>query len=159
MRIARNHKQMSTHMPMLIKCVQMTDGDVCELGSGFNSTPLLHWLTLGRKLITYESDKEYFHYANKFRTANHRIREMHEIDYDKHWSVVLVDHACKPPHSRAEDAKKFKDVDLMILHDSEDPVYEYEKVYPLYKYRYDYKDAVPNTTVLSNKIDVTKWQS
>ena len=46
----------TTHMPVIIKFIQATEGRVLELGAGLFSTPLLHWLCAekGRKLYTYE---------------------------------------------------------------------------------------------------------
>jgi hypothetical protein len=157
MRIAKNHKQMSTHMPMLIKAVQSTTGDVCELGSGFNSTPLLHWLTQGRKLVTYENDPDYLHFSMKFKTHNHKVRHLNEVDYNKHWSVVFIDHNNRP-NKRGDDVKRFQNADLIVIHDSEKPE-EYGYADLNFKYRYDWKDCEPWTTVLSNTIDVTQWTS
>lgn len=149
---------MSTHMPTLIWAVNSTKGDVCELGSGFNSTPLLHWMCQGRNLVTYENDPEYFHFAKKFQTNTHRVRGLDEVDYEKHWSVVFIDHTAdrgENPHKRGDDAIKFKNADLIILHDSEDPIqYGYDKVWPLFKYRKDWTEHRPNTTVVSNTTEL-----
>lgn len=165
MRIARNQKQMSTHMLTLMRALAETTGDVCEMGAGFYSTALLHWLCLGkRKLFTYENDPEYYHYAWKFRTNEHRARkteDFSDVDYDRHYSVVFIDHTAdrgKNPHKRGDDAMKFKNADLIVLHDTEKPEeYGYDKVFPHFRYRYDWKGCYPWASVVSNKIDVTKW--
>lgn len=146
---------------MLIKCTQMTKGPVCEVGAGFYSTSVLHWLSLGRLFVSYEADQEYFHYARKFQTNNHRAKkcswDYKEVDYDKEWSVVLIDHRAEPL-TRGDAAMKFKNATFLVLHDTEfSEHYGYDKVYPLYKYRYDNTEHRPHTTVLSNTIDVTKW--
>lgn len=163
MRVARNHKEMGSHMPMLLKVIPMTKGAVCEIGSGFYSTPLLHWLCLGRTLYTYENDPEYLHYARKFQTKNHRIRHIKEIDFERDWDVVFIDHNNQKSGTlRGEMAMKFKNAKFIILHDTEYQSvenYGYDKMFPHFKYRYDYKDYIPNTSVVSNVIDVTKWQS
>lgn len=141
---------------MLIKCVQATKGDVCELGCGFYSTALLHWLTQGRKLVTYESSPEYLHYARKFQSYNHRVRHLDSVEYDRKWSVVFIDHYNKPV-KRGEDALKFTNADILILHDTEPEEienYGYAEVLSKYKYRQDWTDCKPYTTVLSNTIDL-----
>lgn len=166
MRIARNQKQMSTHMLTLMRCVAETTGDVCELGAGFYSTALLHWLCLDRKVYTYESDPDYYHYAWKFRTNNHRARkteDFSDVDYNRHWSVVFIDHTADKganPHTRADDALKFTNADLIVLHDTEpenEAQYGYDKLWPYFKYRYDWKGCKPFVSVVSNTIDVTQW--
>jgi hypothetical protein len=158
MRIARNHKQMGSHIPVLLKVIPKTEGAVCEMGAGIYSTPILHLLTQGRTLYTYETDKEYLHYAHKFQTKNHRIRNMDTVDFDRHWSVVFIDHYNKPRGRRGDDAMKFKNADIIILHDTEQPEeYGYDKVFPHFKYRADFTECVPNTSIVSNVIDVTKW--
>lgn len=163
MRVAKNYKQAGTHIPTLLKVIPLTIGDVCELGSGFNSTPLLHWLCQGRRLVTYENDPEWYRFAKQYQTHNHRIHDTAKIDFEKHWSVVFVDHNIsgeKVQRQRGDDILKFKDVDIFILHDTE-PVnqahYHYDRAFPLFKYRKDWTECLPYTTVLSNVIDVTKW--
>ena len=157
---------MSTHMLTLMKAVSESTGDVCEVGAGFYSTALLHWLCRDRKLFTYEGDPEYYHYAWKFRTHSHRVRkteDFSDIDYDKHWGMVFIDHTPdrgKNPHKRGDDAIKFKDVDLLVMHDTEKAEeYGYDKVFPLFKYRYDWKECTPWASVVSNTVDVTKWNT
>lgn len=162
--MSTNYKQQGTHNLNLIKAVGATDGDVCEMGVGFSSTPLLHWITLGRKFISYESDKDYHHFAKKFISDNHKVRHtknFNDVEYDRHWSVVFIDHSPKRPRTRGDDAVKFTNVDLMVLHDTEPESvenYGYQQVFDKYKYRYDWKLCKPHCTILSNTIDVTKWQ-
>ncbi len=168
MRIARNFKQVGTHIPMLLNIIPRTTGDVAEVGSGFSSTPILHWLCQDRKLYTYENDPEWFSFARKFQTNTHRIRPFDTIDYEKHWSVVFIDHSTKvggnaPTNfrQRGDDILKFKNVDIFILHDTEEREvehYHYDLVFPKFKYRLDWKETRPNTSAISNTIDVSQWQ-
>src|SRR3954454_11711777 len=73
----------STHFPVLIKLIQMTDGPVLELGSGLFSTPLLHWLCFerawcgkpGRRLYTWEAYAHYLEFAKKFQSPTHDVRQ------------------------------------------------------------------------------------
>jgi len=163
MRLSSNYKQQGTHMLNLIKAVGETEGDVCEMGCGFSSTPLLHWITLGRKLVTYESDAGWYHFAKKFQSNNHKIRktkDFSDVDYDRHWSVVFIDHSPKRPRRRGDDALRFKNADLIVLHDTEPEEiehYGYDKVFPKFKHRYDWKECKPFCSIISNTIDVSKW--
>ena len=165
MRMSTNYKQQGTHMLNLIRAVGSTTGDVCEMGVGFSSTPLLHWLTLGRKLVSYESDPDYFHFARKFVSSNHKVKRtttFDDVDYTRHWSVVFIDHSPRRPRTRGDDAARFTNADLLILHDTEPRSlehYGYDKVFPLYKYRYDWNLCLPFCSVVSNVIDVTTWNS
>ncbi len=159
MRIALNDKQMSSHLPVLLKAINETKGDICELGAGFYSTPFFHWLCRNREVVSYENNPDYFHFAKRFQTKNHRIRPMDEVDFDRHWSIVFIDHEAE---RRGADAIKFTNADLVILHDSEpedNETYGYTQVWPHFKYRRDFIENRPHTTVLSNTIDVTKWSS
>jgi len=158
MRLSPNYKQQGTHMLTLIKAVGATTGDVCEMGAGFSSTPLLHWLTLGRKLVTYESDPDYFHFARKFISNNHKVKQgFNDVDFDRHWSVVFIDHSPRRPRTRGDDAVKFKNADLIVLHDTEPESsthYGYDQVFSQFKYRYDWTLCKPYCSVVSNTIDV-----
>ncbi len=166
-RISPNHKQASTHIPTLLKVIPKTTGDVAELGAGFFSTPVLHWLCQGRKLYTYENDPEYYRMAKHFQSNNHRVRPFDKIDFDRHWSVVFIDHSTKVGgnapeghRQRGDDILKFKNVDIFILHDTEPGElehYHYDLVMPHFKYRLDWTETKPHTSVISNVIDVTKW--
>ena len=55
-------KSWTTHIPMLIKTVNDTRGPVLEIGSGFFSTPLLHWICKyhNQEIITLEHNPEYY---------------------------------------------------------------------------------------------------
>jgi hypothetical protein len=151
-------KMYTTHMPMLIKAVLLTDGPVLELGAGMFSTPVLHWLCAGRgrRLVTYEAYAEYHRFAYKFRSRNHSVRlvdKWDDADLRGHWSVALIDHDAD---RRWVDALRLKDsVDYIILHDSEAPeVYGYDKVYSHFEHVFHWRNCVPWTTVVSNLVDL-----
>jgi len=153
----RLNKSWTTHIPMILKYVQKSDKPVLELGAGLFSTPLLHWICKenGVNLRTYENVKEYFKFSKSFQSRKHRIRLISDWDEvennDTFWSVVFIDHA--PAERRHIDAIRFANkADYVILHDSDThrDIYQYDKVYPHFKYRYDWKECSPHTTVLSN---------
>lgn len=159
----------STHFPMLIKTVQMTTGTVLEVGSGIFSTPLLHWLCYGQKrmVITIEHYKHYLDFASKFKSEWHQVlykdpKKIMEFQVpNERLSVVFIDHSPKRPRTRGDDALLFKDVaDFVVLHDAGvdgHKKYGYDQLYSQFKYRYDWTGCLPHTTVLSNFIDVSKW--
>lgn len=157
MRVAQNDKQMSSHLPILLMAIQKTTGDICELGAGFYSTPFLHWFCRDRKVVSYEDNPDYFHFAKRFQTKMHRIRPMSSIEFDRHWGIVFIDHEAG---RRGVDAVKFTNADVIILHDSEPEAwaeYGYDKVWPQFKYRKDYTENRPHVTLVSNTVDVTQW--
>jgi hypothetical protein len=148
-------KAISTHNPMLIKAIMISNGPVLEVGAGIYSTPLLHWLCqiLGRNLVTYENVPDFYIFARKFMSSYHRVRYIKnwdEMDLKTHWGVVLIDH---DPHSRRIiDLVNLKDkADYIVVHDTDmEDEFHWEKAWPHFKYRYTWKDCRPWTTVVSN---------
>lgn len=146
-----------SHLPVLYKLLQATDGAVLELGAGWNSTPLLYWICKveGREFQSYENDKEWINalqYPVKYASDWEWVDGVGEF-----WSIALVDH--KPARKRRSSAKKLKDrARFVVLHDSElanHPAYKYTPIYDEFKYRYEYKKTTPHTMVLSNFEDPT----
>jgi len=156
MKITINHsKGLSSHNAILIKAVLISKGSVCEVGAGLYSTPLLHWLcrAMKKRLITYENNEVFYQFAKKFQSKLHRIRKIEDwnkMDFKKHWGVVFIDHA--PAKRRGQDVINFKNsADYIVMHDTEDEKnYEYNRVWPYFKYRFDWKEGWPNTSVVSN---------
>ena len=155
-------KGWSSHMPVLIKLCSMTEGTILEMGSGVYSTPFLHWFCSDRKrrLITYENDKDFIRLAREYKSRTHSIRLVDDylsvsaVPGKDRYSIVFIDHA---GHERGKTAVHFKDVaDYVILHDSDKP---HKNMYGLafenFKYRKDYTQCVPWTTVLSNFHDLS----
>lgn len=157
MRVAQNDKQMSSHLPILLKAIQNTTGDICELGAGFYSTPFFHWLCLDRKVVSYEEDPNYFHFAKRFQTKMHRIRPMSSVEFDRKWAIVFIDHEAE---ARGRDALRFTNADVIILHDTEPEAhkeYGYDKIWSAFKYRRDFTENRPHVSIVSNTIDVHSW--
>ena len=148
-----------SHLPMLIKVVQMTTGPILELGVGLFSTPFLHWACHDskRELVSYDHNEHYINLFKHFKTDFHKLllaKDWDKIKIERNWEIAFVDH---------EDARRYKEVKRLvnyakyvIVHDTQPGSYKthrYSEVFPLFKYRYDYKGASPNTTILSNFID------
>ena len=151
----------ASHLPILSKVVEITKGPILELGIGLYSTPFLHWMCFSakRKLTSYDSDSKWIRYFRDSKSDFHEILQIDDWDslkIDKYWDLALIDHA--PDARRGIEAGRLaKNAKFVILHDSEpesDTKYGYSKIYPLFKYRFDYTDALPNTTVLSNYVDL-----
>lgn len=166
-----NHLGGGSHLPILTKLVNMTDGPILELGMGLFSTAYLHWVCFDskRKLLTCENKPDYFElfdFKDKREEGNdysyHQLVFVENDDWDKidlsgHWSIVLVDHA--PGTRRKDEIKRLANsADYIVVHDTNgrhDRHYKYSEVYPLFKYRYDYTKAYPYTSVLSNFKDLS----
>ena len=91
-------------------------------------------------------------------------RDWHEIRaYDEKrveslaksmWSVVFIDH--KPILQRIKDIERFrKKATFIVVHDTQDGRYEYEKILPSFKYRFDWKLYHPWTTRKENTASST----
>jgi hypothetical protein len=151
-------KAWTTHLPMLIKTVQATNGSVAEFGVGLSSTPLLHWLCFEkRQLVSYESDIFWYEFAKKFQSRNHSIRlveDWDKVDTTQQWSVIFIDHL---ENRRVTDIIRFKDsADYIVIHDTDDTKhYGWDKVWSNFKYIHHWKGCSPWTSVVSNKKDLS----
>lgn len=152
-----------SHIPVLVKAMQMTKGTVLELGTGIYSTPVMHWLCYENKrpLVSYESDQKYFLHSIKYKNDFHEvyfIEDWNKINLDRQWSVVLVDTI---EWARRDLVKLLtNNSQYVVLHDTNpklDNIYHYSEIYGLFKYRYDYTRADPNTTIVSNFHDVSDF--
>jgi len=154
-----------SHIPVLIKILEMSEGPVLELGTGYNSTPLLHWLcrVSGRHLVSYESSPQFYELAGNYRRPDHEVHFIEDwdtLDTTKHWGVIFIDHA--PGVRRVEEMIRLANsADYVVVHDTEEKSdwhYKYSRGFPNYKYHYDYKKGYPNTSVLSNVKDLSKLE-
>ena len=144
-------KSWTSHIPLLVKVMEQSEGPVLELGAGLGSSPLLYWLCFdrGREFTSYESDADYAEITKDYGTQ--RIDDWDKVPVEK-YGVVFIDSA--PPERRHIDAVRFKDhADHIVIHDSQrhlDQYFHYKDIYPLFKYKYKYGKVKPHTTVLSN---------
>lgn len=150
-----------SHLPILTKIVEKTNGPILELGIGLYSTPYLYWKCFNdkRKLTSYENLAEWLKYFRDSHTDFHTIElidDWKKMEYKDFYDIAFIDH--EPFEERIVSVKKLANkAKYIILHDS-DPEAEhlnhYSEIYPLFKYRYDYHKAKPFTTVLSNFVDL-----
>lgn len=159
-------KNWASHLPVLFKLLPLVDKEIVELGTGIYSTTFLHWWgrTHNIHVTSYEHEPTYYKRAKQHECELHSVIEVenwNDLLLDGDYGLVLIDH--NPPERRHQEATKVIDADFVVLHDAQpkhDWQYHYSDIYDLYKYRYLYNKAYPNTCVLSNKIDVcTIFQS
>jgi hypothetical protein len=158
-------KGYSTHNALLLKVLEVSEGDVLELGGGAFSTPLLHWYckNKNRRLITYDDDENYYGFEHQFQSKLHSIKlvtSWDEVDAVKHRGLVFIDHGGKKSHDswrgsrRGIDVIRFKDsADYIVMHDTEPKFYKdygYDAIWEQFKYRFDWKECRPWTSVVSN---------
>ncbi len=145
--------------------MSLTQGDVLEMGAGFFSTPTLHWLCIlqRRQLLTLENDKRWHRwfstaYSSKYHQVSY-VDNWEKAEIDKPWDVAIVDHS--PDSRRTEDIKRLANrAKYIIIHDSNSRYsrnYHYDQIYPIFKYKFDFTDAEPSTTVLSNFVKLDNF--
>lgn len=168
---AHTHIGGGSHLPILMKIMEKTEGPVLELGMGLFSTPYLHWACFDkkRKLVSYENKKDFYElfiFNDRRELCNdynsyHEIKFVENNDWDKidiseHWGIVFIDH--NPGPRRREEMKRVaNNADYVIVHDTDDKndwYYKYSEYFPLFKYRWDSK-IYPRTTILSNFKDLS----
>lgn len=150
-----------SHIPVLTKLLEMTNGAVLEMGGGWCSTPVLHWLCEPKKrfLLTLDNNPTIIQTFISCQTPTHAIwmvDDWDKVPIERPWDVVLIDHA--PSERRKVDIERLKDwAKYIVVHDTywkQERHYHYKEIYHLFKYRFDYFETYPYTTVLSNLIDL-----
>lgn len=150
-----------THQPILIQMIQLTTGNILELGMGDFSTPIINQLKGDRMAVSLETNAEWYSKFKHFDCNDHRI--ILQTEYDKFnwncshlnikWGLALVDNA--PGESRASNILKLKDnADIILVHDSQEAGYKYEPVFKLFKFRNRFSDFSTTTEILSNTVDI-----
>lgn len=150
-----------THLPVLMRAMEITHGRVVEFGAGFFSTPYLHWQTFlqKRKLITFENNLEFIKLFDRYKTEWHEVVPVSDwdaIDLSGEWSVALIDHA--PKERRIEEIKRLADTcNYIVIHDTQgrrENVFHYRDTLATFKYRKDFTSVRPYTTVVSNRLSL-----
>lgn len=153
-----------THLPLLVRMFDKTEGDVLEMGTGNYSTPILIWLCemSGRTLYSYESRASWYEKAKRQPSPFHKVifcDNWATADIERHWGLAFIDHS--PGRERHTDIKRLANLaDIIVIHDTEpesEKFFRYRsKVFPLFKYRFDFTKYRPWTSAVSNFIDVSK---
>jgi len=144
-----------THLPIIASVMSHTSGSVLELGCGFGSTPLLHQMCLSQKreLVSCDNSARWIKDISRYGTNGHALLAVEDWDkcevFDREWDVALIDH--KPIHHRAKALQRLANkAQYIICHDTDTSLYGYEPTFSKFKYRHDYKDLRPWSTVVSN---------
>jgi len=157
-----------SHLPLLMKAVQITTGPVLEIGCGLYSTTPLHWACYvpKRKLVTYENNPAYYEFLKDYETDWHEVHcveSWDDIDVSHPWSVAFVDNdpgPNDPEQRRCREVERLTHAEYVVVHDTERANtirHEIPKMESLFKYRFWWRDARPNTTIFSNTHDVTNF--
>jgi hypothetical protein len=147
-----------SHIPILLRLLENTTGDVLELGMGIYSTPLLHWYCLehNRKLVSIENNADYFKMFEREKNPLHKrylVDNLMDVDLNRTWDIGFVDSGPGGLERKNLAMKIADNTKFIALHDSEpsgDKFYHYHEIVPLFKYSYNCRRFVPNTLVVSN---------
>ncbi len=155
--------QYATHQEALVGAVMRTSGPVLELGAGDYSTPILHEIcrAQGRALVTLEYRWEWLEKFDRFRSATHllfHVKDWARADtIDKQWSVAFVDHAPGERRKIELERLRLSRTRYVVIHDTEpNPIagYGLEPVLARFKYRRDFSEKIPWTTVVSDDSEI-----
>lgn len=146
-----------SHMPVLIKLVQMTTGPILELGSGFFSTSFLHWACFPtkRRLVSYENVPDYFPYLEASKDDFHEVHCLPDwsgVDWSAPWTIAFVDNDPEP--ERRLLIPKLAHAEYVVVHDVERRRNGFDLVFAQFKYHFRWRGALPHTSVLSNTHDL-----
>jgi hypothetical protein len=151
-----------THRPVLCEAVLRTSGPILELGMGDGSTRALHAVAMAcnRRTFSFDNDSSWFARFMDLRDTWHLLARLDTWDdcpiESTFWSCALVDHA--PAERRTTEIKRLAyRAELVVVHDTEDPIYGYDAVFESFAHRHDYRKHRPWTTVLSNYVDLAQW--
>lgn len=151
------------HRYCLWPALEATTGEVIEMGMGQGSTPFLHEYCKDRKLHSFDNNFEWYSKFTDYDSDNHHVQHVVYWDdvYTAHPTpdVVLIDHA--PGERRWIDVQKYAySAKIIVIHDSEPAAtgYMMDKIWGMFKYRKDYESPGAWATMVSNHIDVSKFE-
>jgi hypothetical protein len=150
-----------SHIPLLSAAMSVTSGPVLELGAGYGSTLMLHGHcgSMKRNLFTIESNQDWLKQFLTFYRAWHILKKVDNFldlpEYNQDWGLAFVDHGIAL--QRGPSIEKLKHVPVIIIHDTCHPfLYDYDRVINTFKYKLDYRNYGPQTTVVSNLKNVAQ---
>ncbi len=153
---------MATHMPLLVRAFEVSEGNVLEMGTGYFSTLILRWLCemSGRHLFSYESNRRWYERAIREPKDYHTVQftpNWDEADIEREWGLAFVDHG--PNARRVYDIRRLANyAEYIVIHDTQpkddkptsEKGYHFSEIWALFKYRYDYTRYLPWTSCVSN---------
>jgi hypothetical protein len=160
---AYGRESVATHIPLLTRVFDLSHGDVLEVGTGYFSTLLLHWLATiyQRHVYSYESKEKWYLRAQAYEGTYHHImlcEDWPSADFDqRRWGLAFVDHS--PGWRRPVEVARLANLaDYIVIHDTEperEGKYKFASIWGEFKYRYDYTKIKPITSVVSNFHDLS----
>lgn len=161
-----------THFPILAGIVAQTAGPVLEMGCGWYSTPMLHYLCKRRPLFTAEANQIWLNYfSNLYRRGTHdfeiatnndyfsckRIELIGKLDGDNKWAVAFVDHS--PAEKRVESVERLRWLArYIVVHDSElnAVAYRWGNIFDTFKYsaHFAWTDVRTSIVSMTDKIEM-----
>lgn len=156
----RFRPEWGSHIPALLKALELTKGSVLELGMGISSTPLLHAVCeqQDRLLVSCENDQQFIDLFKKYNTVSHQIRFVQDWTEVKPepCSVVLIDH--KPEERRAIEIQRFAYfAEILVIHDTEpehEHLYNMANIINSFKSKLVFYKNKVHTTLVSNFYDL-----
>ena len=151
----------ATHFPYLLRACLKTSGPMLEFGCGFYSSFLLHsvGLATNRKVVTLDINEGWLNeMASRLRSNMHEFIHLpnwgdHRFLSQSHWGVVFIDHA--PAERRRIDIVRAREhAEIIVVHDTEQVLYEYKEALESFQYRRDFTELEPFTTLVSETNDL-----
>lgn len=164
-----------SHFPFLALALDRTAGAVLECGAGWGSTPLIHYLSEGRRVMTVETNADWLKPFEPYKSDSHVFIEL-VIDsktQDQHhglishwekfalkmaerqWGVVFLDQS--PGEARVPCAIALKNsATYIVCHDTEADIppsggnYGWAQLDSHFKFKRTVKRIRPWTTIYSN---------
>jgi hypothetical protein len=167
----KQQSKIATHIPLLVRTFEKSEGDVLEMGTGYFSTMILRWLCemSGRMLYSFESKEYWYNRIASKPKPYHKVFLTPNFDnapIERHWGMALVDHG--PNTRRKIDIARLSNyADYIVIHDTQPDHknniglpndYNYDSIWSLFKYRYDFTKYLPWTSVVSNFKDLKDIQ-
>jgi hypothetical protein len=160
-----------SYMPSLVRCIVYMLGEnpdaydggdeyirIAELGCGPTSSSYLASLGQPFQVYAWEESEEWF------------PKNLASLDYHPYFGapdepvlltrfhVVLVDHGVDARTRDLAILAKSSRCGLVVVHDWDVPVYNYDRIIPLFKHRVEDRSKWPYTAILSNTVDLSSWK-
>ena len=116
-----------------------------------------------RRFISYENNPEWYAKLVHLHSPYNNLKFV--TDWDKarvvSCSILFVDHA--PAERRKVEIERFRGhAEVIVVHDTEDAaeyVYRLKEILSSFKYRHDLQQPnMPRTTIVSDTVDVSRWE-
>ena len=153
-----------SHAPFLAAAVMRSFGPVFEFGTGWWSTPLLHFMCHEKRMVvSYETDLEWLKVMKQFESKWHlmeHVKRWDDVKIEGGFGVAFVDCSVdetKKEHHRARLVKRLKGhATFIVCHDTEADIrpaagdYGWAELDGLFKYQSTFKGIRPWTTIFSD---------